>query len=358
MPAPSAPLQLDFGDPPIGERYDRRIEAYKTETGEWKTRVVIGETFNVVGNGTRKSSPLSGLKADRLRKDYNNDPKTLLEHHELMRTGTLEPRSRVNATGRWLWIVVGGLNPTLEEIMATQFDEKYRQKHPDKDDKDYLPPAVAYGETVGGAKESDESHTDFYVRWADKLNPAGWNWQEATPEQKATILGNPEFKRALYQMLITTGAVRVNELEPEKNPNTMAQWVRRELQNPLDSITDKNMADCSGRIGILVILNNRATVKVIVSHDAPMTEMSNILNGEKAKSIRTATKNAKQDAKRDRLGKRATKDAIYDVVRRVEQAYNDAADTIKFLHANSNTTNELAAKQDADVTFPTISEGE
>lgn len=341
--------QLDFGDPPTGERKTYRLETYKTHTGQWKTRRVENITFDVVGTGTRKSearefAEASHLYAYQRRSYYKSDPKTLLEHGDLMRTANLEPDSRVKRTGEWLWVIAGGLTPTTEEIIAKQYEEKHRQKHPDKEDNDYLPRAVAYGETIGGVKESDESLTDFYVRWADKLNPAGWNWQEATAEQKATILGNPDFKRALYQMLIATGVARVNELEPEKNSNTVAQWVRREFQNPLDSITEKDLLDSGGRIGIAVILNNRAKVKVIVPQDAPMSQVLDALNREKAKSARTAAKNATQEAKRERLGKRATKEAVDEAMRRVEQAYNDADSTVKFLYVNGNTANELAAK--------------
>jgi hypothetical protein len=335
---------------------------WKDEQGKWKDLAIATKGMSQLDFGdnrkprARECAEESRLYAYQRRHYYNSDPKTLAEYRELMLAGN--PRTEVKAVGSWLWIIVGGLNPTLEEVIAKQYDEKHSQKHPDKDDMAYLPRPAAYGETLGGVKESDEPLSEFYAQWAAKLNPGGWDWQNATLEQKATILGNPEFKRALYQLLIRTSVARVNELEPEKNPNAVAQWVRRELQNPLDSISEKDLANTAGRLGFAVTLNNRARVKVIVPHDAPMSQILSTLNKEKTKSITTATKNAKQDARRERLGKRATKDAINDAVRRVEQAYNDAENGVKFLYANSSTTNELQPNADADVTFSTIGEGE
>jgi hypothetical protein len=66
--ATSVPPILDFGDPQEDQRKTQRLETCKTADG-WKTRLVVDGTFDVIGEGTCKSSPLS--KSDDKRHQHD-----------------------------------------------------------------------------------------------------------------------------------------------------------------------------------------------------------------------------------------------------------------------------------------------
>jgi len=108
----------------------------------------------------------------------------------------------------------------------------------------------------------------------------------------------------------------VGELGLDVKPNTLTQRLVRgkQVKNPYAKLPISDYA--ASHFVCIVILNGRATLKILCSAEASPEQVEAALKVEREKSVRTAVKNAKRDGLSD--------ESICEAIDRINVAYQNS----------------------------------
>lgn len=261
-----------------------------------------------------------------------------------------------------------GLHPEIDFYpthLVHQDYDRHTHSPDDEDDCDagFEADGISYDgmrATVGDSPNDHQERKHWFPFFRAVLNEEGWAYSRWvpegftdingwTPEREAEIRNHPKFPAfvALYQVFFSGRSIE--ELNINKDPNTVAQWLARAREIKSDFISDSDRQKSIGHYVCTVILNNRRSSKILAPLGAP-EEAVKALNRERQKSRRKAMDNARQDAKTKRLGKKATDALITESVMRIDKAYEG----VLVMEDRGFTIDDLYPVTPADVIFSSI----
>jgi hypothetical protein len=332
------------------ESYFDEMELVKKRISDRRIQRVIRQWLDAVSKPRLDFGPvwkpcyLSEKEAVERRRDYAEYVRPF--HIELLKTSP-PPEVGRNTNGL-LWAIVP-LNRDAEEIFAEQWEAKYRKKYGD----DSKFPPVIYGETFS-TKKSERTFTEFaeYAAW--KLNQEEWRAHDRTPELDEHIKQQPEYERVLNKLLVEFYNVSPSELAAIRNqdPNTFSKWLNYESHNPSDSITESERKRAEGHYIQTVTLNGRSKLHILTPITEPVEKAVAALARIRRKSELKAADNARQQAKAERLGKKATKELVEAAIAQVTKAFSETF----IMRYNPIDFNKLKGESPTDLHFSTISE--
>ena len=298
----------------------------------------------------------------KLVSDYENDWRTQVEHEDLLR-GRIKRAERfkdLDSIHESAAIMSGKLarpsekpenywNTELRKYHLPQeidfYPPRFVHKTSDghvrsRDDENgrdagFEADGISYDgmrETVGDCPNDHQERKRWFPWFRAILNEEGWTYGQWvpegftdingwTPEREAEIRNHPKFPAfvALYQVFFDGRSI--DELNIDKDPNTVAKWLARAKEIKGDYISESDRQKSIGHYVCDVVLNNRRMSKILAPLDGPVEDAVKALNRERQKAQRKAIDNARQDAKAKRLGKKATQALIAESIKRIDKAY-------------------------------------
>lgn len=303
--------QLDFGEHQNHVREIYRSETYKTETGEWKHRLVIDEVFDVVGAGTRKESTVSAYLAERRRCEYGNHSLTKAAHEELLRTRSVRfVKQNPNIVHEGDRLLCGLLEKPKKQL-ENQWERNLKKFGLDKKSlKGTLGKTKVREEVITGPDTTQYVVPSREVRALRlKYNPDNSSLSEVAEE----ITEHPDYSTDAARYAVRVTNTPVADLGIDANPNTIIKRFSRTRDPKLD------FTKIAGYWFCVIVLNGRPEIKKLAKLDTPFLQVCKIFLQKMRKSKLAAAKKERRKPNKAGLSRR-----IEEASNRIAAAYGES----------------------------------